>query len=280
MERGVLEVEALERAHDDVRDALAHEGLVVGGDGVPGSPGSRGLVERVFIRAHVLGPVAALLDVSEGELPVARRVFDPLHEARLLLVARDVEPELQDDGAVSREVPLVLTDRLVAVLEQPVEVSVVHVGQALVAQIRGVDAHDQDLLVVRAVEDADASSLGESPGGAPQEVMVELLGARLLEGEDLAAGGVDAGHDGANGPILACGVHRLEDEEQRVAVVGVEPALEVVEFVDAVLEGARISALVGLAARRERGHVFDAERPIERDEVLGLGRFEHLASGA
>jgi len=42
--------------------------------------------------------------------------------------------------------------------------------------------------------------------------VVEFLGGGRLEGEDLAALRVDAGHDVFDGAVLASGVHRLEDQ--------------------------------------------------------------------
>ena len=61
---------------------------------------------------------------------------------------------------------------------QNVVVARASAGSFCAAQELGVHAHDQHLLVVRAVEDADAPALGQALAGAPQEVVVELLRAR------------------------------------------------------------------------------------------------------
>ena len=53
----------------------------------------------------------------------------------------------------------------------------------------------------------------------------QVLGAGLLEAEDLAALRVDAGHDVLDGAVLAGGVHRLKNQQQRVAVWSVEQSL-------------------------------------------------------
>ena len=55
------------------------------------------------------------------------------------------------------------------------------IGQALRLEQFGVDADDKYFLVVAAVKDAEAAALGEKPGGAPEEVVVEFVGGRLLE---------------------------------------------------------------------------------------------------
>ena len=54
---------------------------------------------------------------------------------------------------------------------------------------------------------------------APEEVVVELFVGRRLEGEDLAALRVDAGHDVLDGAVLAGGVHGLEDQQHGPAIV-------------------------------------------------------------
>ena len=69
--------------------------------------------------------------------------------------------------------------------------------------------------------------------------MVEFLGGRFLETEDLAALRVHAGHDVADGAVLAGGVHRLEDDEHRVGVAGVEQFLGLGELLAAFLEDFR-----------------------------------------
>jgi hypothetical protein len=48
-----------------------------------------------------------------------------------------------------------------------------------------MDPHNQDFLVVGAVEDADPTALGEPIRGAPQEIVVQFLAGGRLEREDL-----------------------------------------------------------------------------------------------
>ena len=99
-----------------------------------------------------------------------------------------------------------------------------------------VHAHHQHLLVVRAVEDADAAALGQRLGDAPEEIVIELLGARRLEGMHLAALRIDAGHHVLDRAVLAGRVHRLEHGEHRPAVLRVELLLQRGEPLDAVGE--------------------------------------------
>ena len=61
---------------------------------------------------------------------------------------------------------------------------------------------------------------------APQEIVVQFFGRRRLERIHLAALRIDARHDVLDGAVLAGRVHRLEDQQHRPAVVGVESILQ------------------------------------------------------
>ena len=81
-----------------------------------------------------------------------------------------------------------------------------------------VDFDDEHVLIVRAVEDADASAFGQGLHVAPEEVVVEFFGRGFFKAEDLTALGVHAGHDVADGSVFAGGVHCLEDQQQRMRI--------------------------------------------------------------
>ena len=173
-ELGVAEVEGFEFGDDDVGDGGAGEPLVVGGDDVPGRPFGAGVVEGVLEGVHVVVPEGALFGVVDGELPVLLGRVDAREEALLLLLLRDVEEEFEDVDAVADEVVLEVVDLLEAV--PPDFLLVLRLGgELLVAEDFGVDADDQDLLVVGAVEDADAPALGQRLEAAPEVVVVELF---------------------------------------------------------------------------------------------------------
>src|SRR6185503_19284688 len=114
--------------------------------------------------------------------------------------------------------------------------------------------------------------LGKAPAGAPEVVVVELLGRRLLEGEHLAPLGIHARHHVLDGAVLAGGVHGLEDQEQRPAVVRVEPLLQIAQALDA-LDEALLGVLLGLEARGVGGiAVLQLELAVRVDpELLETG---------
>src|SRR5262249_4054680 len=71
----------------------------------------------------------------------------------------------------------------------------------------------------------DAAALGKALDVAPQEVVAEIRRRRLLEGGHLTALRIHARHDVLDRAVLTGGVHRLEDEQQRPAVLRVEHLL-------------------------------------------------------
>ena len=72
-------------------------------------------------------------------------------------------------------------------------------------------ANHQHFLVIGTIKDADAAAFGKAAGGAPEKIVFELFGARLLEAEYLATFRIDPGHDVPDGAILSGGIHPLED---------------------------------------------------------------------
>ncbi len=210
---------------------------MVGGDDVPGRVLGGGVVEGLLKGLLVIVPVLALLHVVHGELPVFVRAVDALQKALLLLLFRYVEEELQDHRAVEVQVALHLVDRAVAVLPERI-VNVLHrldARNALIENILGMHAGHQHLFVVRAVEDADAAPLGHGFIRSPQKIVLQFVGAGLLEAEYLAPLRVHARHHVLNSAVFARRVHRLKNQQHRVAVEGVEHLLQVFELLDVVL---------------------------------------------
>ena len=92
--------------------------------------------------AMVVVPVLALLEIAERELPALCRVVVARLEPLALLVLVDVQEELHDGRAAGGQV---LFERVDLVVASPPDV----------LRNELVDADDEDVLVVRAIEDAD-----------------------------------------------------------------------------------------------------------------------------
>jgi len=166
-------------------------------------------------------------------------------------------------------------------MSQPVAAaySIRPVGQPFAAQDVAVHPDDQHLLVVRAVEDADAPALRQVARGAPQEVVLQFRLARVLEAEHLAALRIDARHHVLDGAVLAGRIHGLEDQQHGLSVGGVEQLLEGAQVLHMLLQ-ARGVVLVGPAQRRQRrrpaGQVDDLALPNAKLGRVDLHRRFHI----
>src|SRR5580698_3362200 len=102
----IFEIKLLDRLDDRRGDDKAGEPLVVRGHNEPRRVFRRRRLNRLLIGVHVVVPVAAFAHVGGGEFPVLVRLIEALHEALLLLLAGQVEVELEDHHALPREVVL------------------------------------------------------------------------------------------------------------------------------------------------------------------------------
>ena len=142
---------------------------MVGRDDVPGCEPGRGLLEHFLIGLHVLVPVPAGLEITGAELPPLLRVVEASLEAAALLLPGDVEVDLHDGRAAMVEGLLEGVDEVVAGLPHLLRHQAEHPRR-------------EDILVVRAVEDADLAGPGRRPVDPPEEVVLRLLPHRRLEG--------------------------------------------------------------------------------------------------
>ena len=160
------------------------------------------------------------------------------------------------------QVALVIDDGLVAPFPDAAALERL-VGEPLRFQNLRMDADDEDLLVVRPVEDPDASPFRQALRRSPQEIVVELRRAWMLEAEHLTSLRVDPGHDVLDDAVLAGGIHGLKDQQQRVAVVRVEQVLPVGQLLDVIREERAVVLLRVVEGR-------DARPPFLRDRPVGL----------
>ena len=85
--------------------------------------------------------------------------------------------------------------------------------------------------------------------GAPEEVVGELLLARLLEAEHRRALRIHAAEDVTHHAVLAGGIERLEHHEQGFVAVGIEQVLELLHALQMLGDGRR-RLLAGLVLAR------------------------------
>jgi hypothetical protein len=178
---------------------------------------------------------------------VLARIIETREKPLLLLLLRNVEEQLHDPRAVAVQVMLECIYVLVTSAPQ------FFAGggprrKILPGQDLGMDPHDENLFVVRAVEYPDAPAFGQCIRAPPEKVVLELERGRLLERGDLAALRIDPGHHVLDGAVLAGSIERLEDDEQRVPLSCVEQFLRPRELVPKALEILLCELLLGRRA--------------------------------
>ena len=147
--------------------------------------------------------------------------------------------------------------------------------------------HHQAFFVIGAVEDTDAAALRQRHRAAPHEIVIEFVARWLLERGDLAALRVDAVEHALDRAVLAGGVHALEDQQQRPAILGVKLLLKIIQPLAIGLDDLRALVLVETALLRglvrfqvEFARTVDAKRRHEGFQICresGRGFVVHVA---
>jgi hypothetical protein len=201
--RGRFHAHVLHGGADDLRDREVAEPLVVRRDHVPRGALGRAFGQHVFVCRHVVVPEGPFLVVRIADLPLPRRVVEPLLEALELLVFRDVEEELHDRRVV-------LDQELLEVVDQCISSRPHVLGHEV------VNANDEDILVVGAIEDGDLAERRRMRMDAPEKIMRAFLVRGLLEADDRAAQRVHAFDHLAAHAVLAGRVHALQHDQKGV----------------------------------------------------------------
>ena len=89
-----------------------------------------------------------------------------------------------------------------------------------------VDAGDQHVFVMAAVEDGDFAAAGQGPRDAPQVIVIQLFGIGHLKGGDGDALGVQSRKDVFNKAVFSRGVHGLQDHDDAPGVFRVKGVLK------------------------------------------------------
>ncbi len=97
------------------------------------------------------------------------------------------------------------------------------------------------------------------------------VGAGMFEAEHLAALRIDAGHDVLDGAVLSGGVHGLKNQQQCIAVVGVEETLQLAEFLNLVVETLLVLFLRGVQCLHPGWPLIEIDLcPFPYLEIFGL----------
>lgn len=229
----VFWLQRLDGVGDDLGDGQVAEPFLICRDNEPGSGFGAAAAEDGFVGFGVVFPVFAFFQVFRVELPVFIRIVTPGIQPLQLLVFADVEKELQDGDVVFRKnffkcIDLVVTAR----------------PDVLVDQI--MDSHDENVFVMRTVEDTNVASGRDCSVDAPKIIVSQFTVAGSLEGGYMAALGVNSREDVANGAVLAPCVHGLKDNEQRLAAICIKNILQFSEPSDGFLQLGHSLIFVGV----------------------------------
>src|SRR6185295_18558805 len=91
----ILEVEALQRVHDDFGNRYTREPFVIGGNDEPRRVFGARRRQRILVCGHVVVPALALVEVGRLKLPVLGGLVEPRQQTPPLLLFRHVEEELE-----------------------------------------------------------------------------------------------------------------------------------------------------------------------------------------
>src|SRR5262245_18559402 len=95
-----------------------------------------------------------------------------------------------------------------------------------------MNPHHEGFFVIAAIENADATALGQTLHTAPEIIVIEVFAGRRLERINLAALRIEAGHDMLDGAVFSGGVHRLKYQQYCPTVLRIEHVLKLGHEID------------------------------------------------
>src|SRR5215472_17142624 len=156
----VCEIKLLHRFHNRSCDNKAGKPSVVGWHHEPWRVLRCCGANSFFVCAHVVAPELTFVHVRSRELPVLLRCIEALHKALFLCLARHVQEELEDDDSLPSEVILKASNMGEPLV--PYALTDQRLGYLLLLEDLLVHAHNQDLLVIGAVEYPDPPALRQT----------------------------------------------------------------------------------------------------------------------
>jgi hypothetical protein len=124
------------------------------------------------------------VNVGGAELPVLLRLIDARKESFSLFFVGEVEEYLDGLGGVAMKMLLHVHNGLKPLLPNVLLVAQL-LGETLAAENLRMHSDDQYLFIIGTVKDADPASFRKPEYCAPQEIVLQFLGTRLLETDDV-----------------------------------------------------------------------------------------------
>src|SRR5580698_2010350 len=189
---------------------------MVGRDDEPRSVRAARVFNRVLVCLDVLRPVNALGKVGFADLPMLVRISEAFRKPARLLVAADVQKELENRDVIVSQRPFKVDNLLEALLHQLVGYLFVY-------------ARHQYIFIVRAIENADGAKLWNGAMRAPQKIVSPLERGGNFEGSNVARLWIDAGKDVTDGAVFSCRIHPLQHDKHSMSAISREQLLQLVK---------------------------------------------------
>jgi hypothetical protein len=212
-----LEVHRFHGGDDDLGDSEIAEPFVVSWDYEPWRAVGITASEGVLVGAEIVVPILSFGIVGFTDLPSLCGIVETLVEALELFFFADMQEELQDMRAIQVEAAFEVIDLVIALRPD-----------GFCNQV--VDPNDQNIFVLRAIEDSDFTLCGSLSFNAPQKIVSEFLLSRLFEVGYMAAIGIHRADDVLDDSIFAAGIEGLKDDQQRALAFGKEALLEIIHL--------------------------------------------------
>src|SRR6266446_478597 len=135
--------------------------LLVSRNDIPGRFIGTALGERLLIGLLILVPVFALSPISSSDFPCIRLILLLGQKASFLLIVAHMQIELQNNHVILSQQALKVVNGGIAATPNLLWQQVMH-------------AHDQHVLIVGAIENANDTSTWSDPMHTPEEVMVQF----------------------------------------------------------------------------------------------------------
>jgi len=183
---------------------------------MPWRPGGIAPVDRVFVSCLKFFPLCPHFEIAQIKLPVLGRITESGFQAFFLFFLADVEEKFQQDD-------IVLCERLF----EGVNLIITRLPDLL--GIEPEHTHDKDIFVMRTVKNANHSPARFGFVNPPEKIMGSFLGGRDFEIRYLNAGRVRMLQHCSDGPILATGVHSLQNQQHGVRTVRKKALLQLAD---------------------------------------------------
>jgi hypothetical protein len=142
--------------------------------------GGTGGGKAFLVDLPVTRPKFAFFDIRQADFPTLVRIVYSGQKPPPLLFPGKVKKNLYDAGAVDVKMALHIHNRSIAIAPKLLPAKVC-VGKLFCAPYFRMNAHNQNVLIIGTIENADFSPTRKAARRAPQKIMLSFFGACCLK---------------------------------------------------------------------------------------------------